>query len=288
MAATTLLRRPSVAVIDYQCRLGPADTPFVERHASYCLSFVRTGSFSYLTRGRAYEMVAGSVLIGCPDDEYMCTHEHTCGDECLSFHYAPEVVDAIGEAPSIWRAGRVPPLAHLIVLGELAHATGAGHDDRGFDLEELALFIGARLVEVVSGRMPAVPDARARDRRRAVEAALWLDAHAHEPIDLSRAAATAGLSPFHFLRLFTRVIGVTPHQFLIRSRLKRAARLLAGDGPPITDVALEAGFADLSNFVRTFHRAAGVSPRRFRQAATRERARRLASFLHGAKKVLPA
>jgi len=39
----------------------------------------------------------------------------------------------------------------------------------------------------------------------------------------------------------------------------------------VTDIALDVGFADLSNFVRTFHRAAGVSPRRFRKAAKGDR-----------------
>jgi AraC-like DNA-binding protein len=104
-----------------------------------------------------------------------------------------------------------------------------------------------------------------------VEAALWLDAHADQPIDLQRAARAAGLSPFHFLRVFAAIIGVTPHQYLVRSRLRRAARLLADDDRPITDVALDVGFGDLSNFVRTFHRAAGVSPRAFRQAARGDR-----------------
>ena len=96
---------------------------------------------------------------------------------------------------------------------------------------------------------------------------LWIDANAHEPIDLESAAREFGLSSFHFLRLFTRVLGVTPHQYLIRSRLRRAARLLADDARSITEIALDVGFADLSNFVRTFHRAAACSPRSFRQAA---------------------
>jgi AraC family transcriptional regulator len=64
---------------------------------------------------------------------------------------------------------------------------------------------------------------------------------------------------------------VTPHQYLVRVRLRHAARLLADDWRSITDVALEVGFADLSNFVRTFRRAAGVSPRSFRLAARGER-----------------
>ena len=84
-------------------------------------------------------------------------------------------------------------------------------------------------------------------------------------------ASEAGLSPFHFLRIFASVLGVTPHQYLVRCRLRRAASLLAGDARSITDVALDVGFGDVSNFVRTFHRAAGVSPGRFRRAARGDR-----------------
>ena len=106
-----------------------------------------------------------------------------------------------------------------------------------------------------------------RDRRRAVETALWIDANSQREINLEDAAGEAGISPFHFLRLFSGVLGVTPHQYLVRSRLRHAARLLADDGSSITDVAYDVGFGDLSNFVRTFHRAAGVSPRKFREAS---------------------
>jgi AraC-like DNA-binding protein len=100
-----------------------------------------------------------------------------------------------------------------------------------------------------------------------VETALWIDAHSHLEIDLEQAAATAEISPFHFLRLFANVLGVTPHQYLLRSRLRHAAQLLADDDRAVTDVAYDVGFGDLSNFVRTFHRAAGVSPRKFREGS---------------------
>jgi AraC family transcriptional regulator len=109
------------------------------------------------------------------------------------------------------------------------------------------------------------------DRRRAVESALWIDAHAAEPIDLSMLARQAGLSPYHYLRIFSSALAVTPHQYLIRRRLCRAAQLLALEDLPVTNVALETGFGDLSNFVRSFHRAAGVSPRGYRRAARGDR-----------------
>jgi AraC family transcriptional regulator len=104
-----------------------------------------------------------------------------------------------------------------------------------------------------------------------VEAARWLDARVTEQVDLASAARAVGLSPFHFLRVFSNVLGVTPHQYLVRGRLRRAASLLADDTRSITDVALDVGFGDLSNFVRTFHRAAGVSPGSFRRAARGDR-----------------
>jgi AraC-like DNA-binding protein len=103
-------------------------------------------------------------------------------------------------------------------------------------------------------------------------------------VDLDRVAAQQASSPFHFLRVFRRVLGVTPHQYLLRVRLRHAARLLAqGPDRAVTDVAYDVGFADLSNFTRSFHRAAGVSPRAFRDAARGDRKifqERLASALH--------
>jgi AraC-like DNA-binding protein len=169
----------------------------------------------------------------------------------------------------VWRSGATPPLPELMVMGELAQACADGKTDIGLD--EIGLVFAARFAEAVTGEPRSPVRASPADRRRVVEAALYIDAHADRPIRLEDSAGRVGLSPYHFLRLFGRVLGVTPHQYLVRARLRRAARLLAENARSITDVAFDAGFADLSNFVRTFHRAAGVSPRKFRAAAKGER-----------------
>ena len=266
MPAILLKAIGAITVIDYRCTASPDDTPFVESHASYSVSYVRKGSFGFSTRGEFFELVPGSVMVGCPGEEYTCTHDHhVCGDECLSFHLQPSLVESIGGNPSVWRAGGVAPLPELVVLGELARAAAEGRNGVGVD--EAGLLFAARFVEVVAGRRAAPARGQARDRRRAVEAACWIEAHSHAPIDLDDAAREAGLSAFHFLRVFSGVLGVTPHQYLVRSRLRHAARLLAEADRPVTDIAYDVGFGDLSNFVRTFHRAAGVSPLRFRQAS---------------------
>jgi AraC-like DNA-binding protein len=269
MIRTTLLERPSVTISDFRCTAVPGDAPFKERYHRHSVSYVRKGSFGCHSRGRFFELVAGSVLVGHPGDEYVCTHDHVCGDECLSFFLDPELVDVIGDRPEVWQVGAMPPLPELMVLGELAQAAAEGKSDVGLD--EVGQLFASRFVEVVSGRSPNVAGATARDRRRAVETALWIDAHSDREIDLEHAAGRAGLSPFHFLRLFSGVLGVTPHQYLVRSRLRHAARLLADEERSITDIAYDVGFSDLSNFVRTFHRAAGVSPLKFRQASRGKR-----------------
>jgi AraC-like DNA-binding protein len=270
MLATTTLHAGSVVVRDYRCTADPAERPFAEVHERTSVSYVRGGTFGYRVGSQAWELVAGSVLVGRAGDEYVCTHDHHGGgDECLSFHLTPEAVDALATRSRAWRTSAVPPIPELMVLGELAQAAADGRSEAGVD--ELALCFAARFVEIVSGEETRAPAAGTRERRRVVETALWIDAHAHEPVDLDRAATVAGWSPFHFLRLFAGVLGVTPHQYLVRSRLRHAARLLAETGRAVTDVAYDVGFGDLSNFVRTFRRAAGVSPRTFRQAARGER-----------------
>jgi AraC family transcriptional regulator len=271
MVSRTLLHNSSLRVVDRRCGASASDSPFTEIHGDYSLSYVRRGTFGYRSRGRAFELVAGSILVGYPGDEYVCTHDHARGegDECLSFHLTPEVVEAVGDRPAAWRRGCVPPLSELMVLAELAQAAAVGRTDVALD--EIGIALVTRFVDVVSGRARAHFQARARDRARAVEAACWLDQHAAEAVDLASAAGAVGLSPFHFLRVFSNVLGVTPHQYLVCARLRRAASLLADDSRSITDVAFDVGFGDLSNFVRTFHRAAGVSPGGFRRAAKGDR-----------------
>jgi AraC-like DNA-binding protein len=269
MASTTLLARASITVSDFRCTATVGERPVVEQHRCHSISYVRKGSFGCHSRGHFFELVAGSVFIGHPGDEFACSHDHVCGDECLSFFLSDELAEVIGDRPETWQIVRVAPLPELMVFGELAQATADGRTDLGLD--EVGQMLASQFVAMVTGRPRKSGLVAARDRRRAVETALWIDAHSQGDISLEQAAGQTGITPFHFLRLFSEVLGVTPHQYLVRSRLRHAARLLAEEDRSITDVAYDAGFGDLSNFVRTFHRAAGVSPLKFRRASRGDR-----------------
>lgn len=253
-------------VTRWRCGAGPQDRPRAELHRCHSLSYVRRGNFGCRCRGRHVELASGALFVGHPGDEYTCTHEHQGGgDECLSFAFAPELAEQIGADARAWRCVALPPLPALAVLGALAQATAEGRTQLALD--EVGMQFAARFAALHAVQPAPAREPGARERRRALRAAAWIDAHCSAAVDLDAAAAEAGCSRFHFLRLFTRVVGATPHQYLIRCRLRHAARLLAEETLPVTEVALDSGFADLSNFVRSFGRAAGLSPLAFRHRA---------------------
>jgi AraC-like DNA-binding protein len=261
--ARPLIAGEDLSVYDVHCSAGPGDAPFIEVHRSFVLAFVRGGSFGVRTERGAHQLVPGGFMLGAPGESYVCSHEHGRGDSCLSFHLSPALVDDLGgDRSGTWHAGGLAPEAELGMLAALGQAAAEGESD--VSVEEAALLLVERfLSRGRAGRKAWAP--RPADRRRAVETALWMEDNATEPLRLGTLAQRAGLSPFHFLRVFSRVLGVTPHQYLVSARLRRAAGLLADPSRPVTEVAYEVGFGDLSNFVRTFRRASGVSPGRFRQ-----------------------
>ncbi len=92
----------------------------------------------------------------------------------------------------------------------------------------------------------------------------------HETADIlpvREIAREAGISPYHFIRQFEAVFGLTPHQFRIHSRLERARVLLAGGNHSVTEVCLEVGFESLGSFSNLFVRRVGISPSSFQRRA---------------------
>jgi AraC-like DNA-binding protein len=82
---------------------------------------------------------------------------------------------------------------------------------------------------------------------------------AAENVSLDELARVARLSRFHFIRAFTRTMGMPPHEYQLCVRVARAREMLARGQPPV-DVAADLGFADQSHFGRHFRRQLGVSP----------------------------
>jgi AraC-like DNA-binding protein len=253
------------------CTSGPDDRAFEERHSSYSVSMVLAGSFQYRSPLGDELMTPGSLMLGNANECFECGHEHGEGDRCIAFWYAPEyferlAADAGARGPSV--DFRAPILTGSRSLARMvASAAIAVTESSGVSWEELGVQIGAYAlthgrVERNAGPLPASAAARIT---RAVRA---IDEHpdaSHSLVDLAR---RGGLSPFHFLRTFQRLTGLTPHQYVLRSRLREAAHRLRSEDGRVLDVALDCGFGDVSNFNRSFRAEFGINPRRFRQTTT--------------------
>ena len=93
----------------------------------------------------------------------------------------------------------------------------------------------------------------------------WMAEHVAEDFSLDRLAAQAGLSKFHFDRLFKRALGVTPSRYQINLRINLARRLLRETKKSVVEVALEVGYANPSHFAQLFRRETGLSPSDYRR-----------------------
>jgi AraC family transcriptional regulator len=257
-------------VEDVICSRGPDDRPFEERHEQFAIAIVTAGSFQYRGSGVAAgrEMMApGSLLLGNPGQYFECGHEHAVGDRCLSFRYTPPYFERIA-ASAAGRRGqlrftqlRLPLLRGLSPVVAHAHAAAGGSGEMSW--EELSVLLAVQAIQLDEGSASwSEPTAAATSR--VTRALRSIEERVDEDLTLDELARAARLSPFHFLRTFKDLTGVTPHQYLMRTRLRRAAARLLVDREKILDVALGSGFGDVSNFNRAFRAEFGVSPRTYR------------------------
>ncbi|MDQ3997261.1 MAG: AraC family transcriptional regulator [Gemmatimonadota bacterium] len=263
-----LARSDGWTVEDVICTSGPADRPFEEQHSGVSIAIVAAGTFQYRsTPGRAL-MTPGALLLGNAGHCFECGHEHDTGDRCIAFSYAPEYFERI--AADAGASGRavtfgspcLPPLRDSAPVVAQACAGLVGDDDVSW--EEIGVRLAARVAQLASGTIRAPADAPPSAVARVTRAVRAIERAPSARLTLRRLADEAGLSPYHFLRTFERLTGVTPHQYVRRLRLRDAAVRLAVERSKVIDIAFESGFGDVSNFNRAFRAEFGVSPRSYR------------------------
>lgn len=259
-------------VEDVICTCGPADRPFMEAHTNVAIAMVVAGSFEYrVGNGSAAGelMTPGSLLLGAAGQSFECAHEHAAGDRCLSFHYTPAYFEQLAADMGTLggrRALRLPRLPPTRALSPLfADACSAVTGTRAIEWDRLSMDIAEHALRALDdrpGTRRIAPPVRATARVTAI--VRYIERHPSTNLLLEHLAREAGLSPYHFLRTFQQVAGVTPHQYVLRVRLLEAATRLLASRAPVIDIALDCGFGDLSNFNRAFRVEFGVSPRHYR------------------------
>jgi AraC family transcriptional regulator len=254
-------------VADVICTAGPADRPFEEQHDAVSIAAVTHGMFRYRgTQGTAL-LAPGALLLGNCHHCFACSHEHGSGDRCVSFHFTPPFMESVasdvpGVRCSAFTMPSLPPLPELLPLAAAAEAARNDADDQ--ELEELALRLAGAVIATLAGAKARDRAPNASDERRIANVLRRIEADAGGPLSLNKLASVAAMSPYHFLRTFRAVVGMTPHQFILHTRMRCAAVRLRQTRDSISAIAFDCGFTDLSTFNHRFRRIMRQSPRAFR------------------------
>lgn len=238
-------------------------------HEDFALGLMYRGTQQFDCRGRAYQAPPGSVITMNAGE----VHDGMSADgEVYRYRMIYIPADLMRDISS----AKLPAGEHhcfnepVTVDAELAGWLDALFycldDERSDGLEVQCLFydiVTAFLRRHGSDRLPSdrhktLPDSIAR-------ACAYIGDMAGEDISLGDIAQAAGLSRYHFLRLFRTSLGVTPHAYLLQRRLELAKSLLRA-GASLADAALDARFADQSHFTRRFKAACGITPRQYQRA----------------------
>lgn len=225
----------------------------------YSVNFVECGSFGLRVGDATWNLTPQLLFVGRPGLVFSCFHHDACPtDRCWSLSFSEAAIE------SLWVEGARPSPSPVIPLSNrqayLQYRLGECSGGDGADLEALA---GALYFTLSPTTPPTRPPFR-RDRlawyaRRISRARDLIHAQYETPLSLSVLAADAGMSPFHFARVFRELEGTPPHRYLRDVRLRHAARRLR-DGAGVTDTCFAVGFGSLSHFITTFRQRYGTRP----------------------------
>lgn len=234
-------------------------------HSVFSASVMLSGSRIHETRQGSFLVRAGDILV-VNIGEVHGNIGNGAATSAFALRLLPEFLRRYaGEITG--RSDNLFPLAEPVIrdsaLARQLLRTQAILENSPHQLEkeeEILIFLATLFSR--HARESFAPVKLGKERKSVARACDYLQSCTAENVSLETLAGIAGLSPFHFTRLFTRTVGVSPHQYQLQMRLKKATDLLAA-GNLATDVAFATGFCDQSHLQKEFKKKFGISPGRY-------------------------
>jgi AraC family transcriptional regulator len=232
------------------------------RYRQPVVALVTGGYFGYRTEREVQMGLPGLVIAGNADEAFEADHCCPEGNQRLVVFFDQTVLedvacneglDSAHFLVSSFAPGKVSALICAWIKLLCAHRAD----------EALAYSLACRLLNL--GRAEHRCARSVPPRRSALlDAILYVQDHFDEPCSLETLAAVSGLSRYHFLRSFQRLVGTTPRQYVLHVRLIAAAHKLIASSETVSQIALDVGFNDLSHFYCLFVERFGQPPARWR------------------------
>ncbi len=259
-----LWRSDAISVHRFDHPAEHEDQPYEEIASAYMASFVEAGTCDLEVDGDAWRVGAGDVMLSRPDMRFRASYEGAgFNDTCLTIVYLAADNDDFDRAKSWDRANRSVLRATNRVNYLRWSLRQAIETNQPIIAEHCATEI---FRELPKGRATSALSARRFDwyAERVRYACDRIERDYASSLTASDLARSAGMSLFHFSRVFAELTGQPPHRYLLKTRLDAAATMLR-QGRTVTEACYSSGFNELSHFTRSFSRWRGVVPSALRR-----------------------
>ena len=227
------------------------------------IGVVLTGSFDYRGETGSASAVPGSVIFGNPGEVLSARHPGIQHNHRHVVWFSDTVMEELAGEYGLERA-RFPRVA--LGPGKAATRLFGLMQRLRRDGKEAALELAAAAL-MLEEDLPNPEPVSTADRQRVLEVVRHIERAHAESCSVEELAALGGYTRFRFMRLFRTVTGQSVNQFVIATRFRAAALHLRRSKLPVSEIALDVGFNDLSHFNTSFRAAFGCTPRQMRGRA---------------------
>lgn len=230
------------------------------RHDTYALGLTMHGVQTFRYRGTERFSNPGNVIVLHPDE----IHDGAAGTEdgliYRMIYLPPDLIGAVDGHRSALPFVADPVVADSDLWQALADILGDLDEEPGdLAMDDVVMRVAAGLSRQ-AGAPPKMIHASAQSA--VLRARDFIESQCGELVRSEALEAETGLDRYELARQFRRMLGTSPHRYLIMRRLERAKRsMAAGDG--LADAAADAGFADQAHFTRHFRKSFGMTPGRW-------------------------
>ena len=261
-------------ILDFKCHCVECSVSEPEYNNGFSVSFIRKGFFEYQTFKRKDEIHVGRVLISKPGFEHVTRHIENQPDVVTIFYFKrhffeESLVEVYGKKLSWILTNNDIHSLMLTATPELEYIhhrifkTITSGVYNSLEIDELVIILLEKVIMVLDDyAAPELVNDRTKQHHLiTIESAReYILKHFSENISLQNLATHCFVSPFHFSRIFKKIAGESPHQYLTAVRLTHAKVLLTETTVPVAAITYECGFNSPEHFVTAFKQHFKTTP----------------------------